>query len=202
MSDFMDGLGGVTPLPAEQFRDEHGNRSIRVGSGAGVNYRGFTIKEKGDFGSHGHFIRGHHVKHGYVVTDGGIINVMPAATWFLTVDDAMKAIDDLITAHNIRREGRSEHPFWALHRFRANAEERAPELALLADRLLREVEVNTTAWNSELTEVCDALKALLDRIDDNCDMRGRRGPVGGPWTRDGERTTGRFGVLPASEDAA
>lgn len=193
MSDFMDGLGGVTPLPAEQFRDERGNRSIRMAREGGVSYRGFTIKEKGDFGNGGHFIRGHHVSHGYVVTDGGIINVMPAATWFLTVDDAMKAIDDLITAHNIRREGRAEHPFWALHRFRANAEERAPELALLLQRLLD---------NPGHLDVREEAQALLDRIDDNCDMRGRRGPVGGPWTRDGERTTGRFGVLPVAEGAA
>jgi hypothetical protein len=35
MSDFMDGLGGVTPLPAEQFRDERdGNRSIRMSRAA------------------------------------------------------------------------------------------------------------------------------------------------------------------------
>jgi hypothetical protein len=198
MSDFMDGLGGVTPLPAEQFRDEYGNRSIRMGRGTGVSYRGFTIKEKGDFGSHGHYIRGHHVKHGYVVTDGGIINVMPAATWFLTVDDAMKAIDDLITAHNIRREGRAEHPFWALHRFRANAEERAPELAMLLQRVMD----NKDVFYDLDDDLQQAIADTLNRIDDNCDMRGRRGPVGGPWTRDGERTTGRFGVLPAAGDAA
>lgn len=32
------------------------------------------------------------VKTGFVVTDGGIVNVMPAATWFRTIPDALTAI--------------------------------------------------------------------------------------------------------------
>jgi hypothetical protein len=186
----FDDLCGVKPLPAADFRDDrHDNRSIRMARGA-VTYRGFTIKEKGDFGSgSGHFIRGMYVSHGYVVTDGGIINVMPAATWFLTVEDAMRAIDDLITSANMRRQT-SEHPFWALHRFRANAEERAPELALLLQRVMDNKEV----FYDLDDDLQQAIAYTLGRIDDNCDMRPTRGPVGGPWTRDGERVTGRFGM--------
>lgn len=188
----FDDLCGVKPLPSADFREKrNGNRSIRMSRGD-VTYRGFTIKEKGDFGTgSGHFIRGMYVRHGYVVTDGKIINVMPAATWFLTVDDAMKAIDDLITASNMRRSPSGEHPFWALHRLRTNAEERAPELALLLQRVMDNKEV----FYDLDDDLQDQIAATLNQIDNNCDMRPTRGPIDGPWTRDGERETGRFGVI-------
>lgn len=77
-----------------------------------LKYKNYTIVEKRDFGSGpGYWITGFHVKHGYVVTDGGIINVMPGATWFLTVEDAKAAIDILLVS------GESQK-FWDLWELR------------------------------------------------------------------------------------
>ncbi len=63
-------------------------------------YKGFVIKIKRDFGNtgqHMHLIDGMPCAWGYVVTDEKeFINVMPAATWFQTVKDAIRAIDILI----------------------------------------------------------------------------------------------------------
>jgi hypothetical protein len=189
MSDF----GSIPGKPAADYRDQYDNRSIRtIRLGTGVDYRGYTITEKRDFGDHGFFIRGHNVKHGYVVTDGGIINEMPGGTWFLTVDEAMKAIDDLITSRDMPRSATGEHPFWALNRFRRNAEERAPEMARVLQKIVSGLDPSKT--NPALEDVIAEAWTMLNQIDDNCDMRPRRGPVGGPWTRDGERTAGRFGL--------
>lgn len=62
----------------------------------GLRYRLFFIEPKRDFGPVGHFIDGKYVKKGWLVTDGGICNVMPGATWFRTIKDAKHAIDVLI----------------------------------------------------------------------------------------------------------
>ena len=61
--------------------------------GVELRKRKYRIVPKRDFGSGpGYFIKGKFVKSGFVVTDGGICNVMPGATWFLTVADAMRAL--------------------------------------------------------------------------------------------------------------
>lgn len=60
-----------------------------------VDYRGFTIEPKRDFGPTGFFIDGRFVKHGHVVVKDGC-NAMPGATWFLTIEDAKEAVDVLI----------------------------------------------------------------------------------------------------------
>jgi hypothetical protein len=112
-------LGETDPAP---YRDDKGNRTIRMGA-EGTLYRGYLIETKRDLGKDGFLISGHRVKHGYVVTDG--VNVMPAATWFLTVFDAMTAIDDLITSQSLGRHADGEHPFWALRRFRRTRGARA-----------------------------------------------------------------------------
>lgn len=53
----------------------------------------YRIVPKRDFGSGpGFYIDGKYVKKGFIVTDGNC-NVMPAATWFLTIADAMEAIN-------------------------------------------------------------------------------------------------------------
>jgi hypothetical protein len=53
----------------------------------------YRIKPKRDFTDKGFWIDGKWVRSGFVVTDaGGMTNVMPAATWFRTVADAMRAI--------------------------------------------------------------------------------------------------------------
>lgn len=49
----------------------------------------FRIVPKRDFGSTGYLIKGKHVTRGFVVVLGGC-NVMPGATWFQTVADAMQ----------------------------------------------------------------------------------------------------------------
>jgi hypothetical protein len=51
----------------------------------------YRIVPKRDFGRMGFWIEGKWVKTGFVVTDG-FCNVMPGATWFRTVADAMAAI--------------------------------------------------------------------------------------------------------------
>jgi len=60
-----------------------------------VEYRGFTVEPKRDFGPTGFYIKGRFVKLGYVVVKDGC-NAMPGATWFGTIEDAKEAIDVLI----------------------------------------------------------------------------------------------------------
>ena len=57
----------------------------------------YRIKAKRDFGRQGFLINGEWVKRGFVVVDASctIINVMPGATWFQTIGDAMDAIEVL-----------------------------------------------------------------------------------------------------------
>jgi len=205
-----DQCAGITPLPAANFLDEQGNRHIRIdgSAGGGVCYRGFHIAEKGDFGDHGFLIQGMMVKTGYVVTANGVA-IMPGAAWFQTINAAMRAIDDLIASTDMPRDG--EHPFWALNRFRRNAEERAPELALLLQKAvdaLRQIEGSRGSrhllgeFSEGLRETLAEAEALLDRIDDNCDMRDRISASQHPDApslplavgRIGERKGGRFGV--------
>ena len=58
----------------------------------------FRIIPKRDFGSgNGFWIDRQWVKSGFVVTDG-ICNVMPGATWFQTIPEAMRAIRILVEA--------------------------------------------------------------------------------------------------------
>ena len=57
-----------------------------------ANGRKYRIVPKRDFGSgKGFYDRGRWIKKGFVVTDG-FCNVMPGATWFETIPDAMRAI--------------------------------------------------------------------------------------------------------------
>ena len=63
--------------------------------GAVLSHRGFTVEPKRDFGPSGFYIGGKFIKSGFVVTKNGC-NAMPAATWFLSVDDAKRAIDTFI----------------------------------------------------------------------------------------------------------
>lgn len=52
----------------------------------------YHIKVKRDFGSGpGWLINGRYVRTGFVVTDG-FCNIMPGATWFLSIADAVRAI--------------------------------------------------------------------------------------------------------------
>lgn len=166
---------------------EDGNRTVRLGPGGKVVYRGYAIEPKRDFGQHGHMIYAHEVKHGYVVTDGGIVNVMPGATWFLSVEDAMRAIDDLITSESLGAGPTGEHPFWALHRFRHNCEERAPELAVLLDEVFQNEEVRLPG------DLFGRIRDVLGQIDANCDTRPTVQNGEGRGSKVGERKTGRFG---------
>lgn len=56
-----------------------------------IEYKGYQIERKQDFGT-GHLIDGFKVKHGYIALKGSC-NVMPGATWFLTVKETKEAID-------------------------------------------------------------------------------------------------------------
>jgi hypothetical protein len=67
----------------------------------------FRIKPKRDFGNKKFLINGRYVNSGFVVTDG-VCNVMPAATWFETIQQALFAIDCLLAA------GSDSALFWKL----------------------------------------------------------------------------------------
>ena len=60
-----------------------------------IDYRGFTIKPKRDFGPKGFYINGKFTKIGYVAVKDGC-NAMPGATWFHTIESAKEAINILI----------------------------------------------------------------------------------------------------------
>jgi hypothetical protein len=91
-----------------------------------VEYRGFEIKPKNDFGSGpGFLIKGKYVNEGWNVVFNGC-NIMPGATWFLNIDDAKIGIDCLIEAgydyqeeidylyHNKPKKFKS-NKFWELY---------------------------------------------------------------------------------------
>ena len=60
-----------------------------------IDYCGFTIEPKRDFGPTGFNIDGTFTKIGYIVIKDGC-NAMPGATWFHTIENAKNAIDILI----------------------------------------------------------------------------------------------------------
>lgn len=60
-----------------------------------IEYRGYNIQVKRDFGGRAHLVDGLPCMWGYVVVKG-ICNVMPGGTWFQTVKSAKQAIDILI----------------------------------------------------------------------------------------------------------
>ena len=74
-------------------------------TGKGKKMSKYHIKPKRDFGNGPGFWcvnagdtgtgKYGFVKSGFVVTDGGIINVMPGATWFRTIREALEAISCL-----------------------------------------------------------------------------------------------------------
>lgn len=57
-----------------------------------IDYQGFTIEPKRDFGSTGFLVDGRFIKIGYVVVKNGC-NAMPGAVWFRSIEDAKGAID-------------------------------------------------------------------------------------------------------------
>jgi hypothetical protein len=87
----------------------------------GEQHRGFTIKPKRDFGGHPYFIRGKTVWRGFVVVRDGI-NVMPAATWFYTVEHAKVGIDCLIES-----DGNAQHFYDLLQAHGSDSWEPPPE---------------------------------------------------------------------------
>jgi hypothetical protein len=77
-----------------------------------IEYRGYQIKPKRDFGSHPyHTSNGGVIYKGYVVTDG-ICNVMPGATWAHSVSEAKEMIDVFIESNG------DSAKFWELLRER------------------------------------------------------------------------------------
>lgn len=79
-----------------------------------IEYDGYTIKPKLDFGpGRGHYIKGRYVKEGWVVTKGGA-NVLPGATWGETTDDAMRLLHCYIAAGEESDIGGRR--FWSLVR--------------------------------------------------------------------------------------
>lgn len=74
-----------------------------------INYRGYKIIPKRDFGKYPYQNNGCVYSKGYVVTDG-TCNVMPGATWSHSVIEAKAMID---TLHESIETGKD---FWELHR--------------------------------------------------------------------------------------
>ena len=52
----------------------------------------YQIEPKKDFGKRGVLINGKFVTSGFVVTDAIRCNVMPGATWFQTIGEALRGI--------------------------------------------------------------------------------------------------------------
>lgn len=72
------------------------------------------IVPKRDFGSgKGFLINGEWVKSGFVVTDG-VANIMPGATWFRTIPEALRGIAVLAQCNNDHLR------FWELYREKQN----------------------------------------------------------------------------------
>jgi hypothetical protein len=65
-----------------------------------MEYRGYKIMPKQDFGSQPFLIKGEWVKSGFNVIDKNGCNAMPGATWFRTTIDAKEAIDALILSRD------------------------------------------------------------------------------------------------------
>jgi hypothetical protein len=74
----------------------------------------FHIKPKRDFGKYGFWINRQFVKSGFVVCKGGC-NVMPGATWFLTIPEALKAAEIYVKVDY------DAQAFWAEMQRAANA---------------------------------------------------------------------------------
>lgn len=187
-------------MTKDPFRDAQGNRQIQM-KGSKPTYRGYTIEPKKDFGRHGYHIGPFIYESGFVVTDGGIVNVMPGAAWFTTHNEAMRAIDDLIACQDWISEG--EHPFWAFNRLRRAAEERAAELALALNALVVTSEASIEKPLATMTALHKArtwARRLLNEIDDNCDTRTTIISTDGSRRRDGVKKGGHFG-LPTKKEA-
>jgi hypothetical protein len=61
-------------------------------------HKGYEIQPKQDFAPLGYLHEGRYIKDGYIVVRGGC-NVMPDATWFLTIESAIAHINYLIEAN-------------------------------------------------------------------------------------------------------
>ena len=87
-------------------RDEPQNKREEV-----MEYRGYQIEVKKDFGSLGYFIGnfGEKISSGYVIVKNGA-NVLPGATWAKDIETSHVLIDIFETA-----KGDSAR-FWELHR--------------------------------------------------------------------------------------
>jgi hypothetical protein len=107
-----------------------------------VEYRGYRIQKKEDFGAASHRVDGFEVHHGFVVTDRtGSVNVMPGAAWFLTVRDAKLGIDDLITSRG------SPVQFWKLVEARLMRTRPLADPAEPGADLVAEVSAQATRFN-------------------------------------------------------
>lgn len=73
----------------------------------------YRIVPKRDFprsyGTHGFYDRGCWINHGFVVTDG-FCNIMPGATWFETVKQAMHSLEVYVSVNGDAKK------FWAILR--------------------------------------------------------------------------------------
>jgi hypothetical protein len=86
--------GATVTLAADVEEKDLICRFLDIVEEQAVEYRGYTITPKLDFGNRPHLVNGAYYKHGWVVVKDGC-NAMPGATWFSLVSKAKRAIDIL-----------------------------------------------------------------------------------------------------------
>lgn len=144
-----------------------------------VEYRGFGIVRKMDFGNQPHLIDGHMVKEGYLAIENGC-NALPGATWGQTVQSVKNMIDDLITAREdaATKDIPVATAFWARVRLRRAAQKIALKMAAM---LAGYAETDPTR-NPELD-------AVMQILEDAIDTRSTTLHVDGKITRIGPKVT-------------
>lgn len=81
-----------------------------------IEYRGYHIVPKRDFGGYPFSSNGNTYRRGYVVVQG-CVNVMPGATWSSSVIEAKAMIDSYIEADG------DNQLFWEIHRKKQGRDE-------------------------------------------------------------------------------
>ena len=84
-------------MPASKGQNDVFNGQI-YGPDICINYKGYEIRPKLDMGRTPWLVNGRKVDSGFVVVRN-LIQVMPGAIWFETVESAHKAIDALIAVN-------------------------------------------------------------------------------------------------------
>lgn len=124
-----------------------------------LEYRGYHIVLKRDFGRHFHLVDGMPCRWGFIVTKGGA-NALPGAVWCQTVKEAKQCIDCLI-------ETGDTGAFHDLTGLYSRAEARLPqvlEAMMAAERTLAELEIARAAGREVAANIDESLGKLRKEI--------------------------------------